>query len=65
MSTPLLVRSARLGWAFSFISNMPKIPYTKPTLTFAAQLSQLKQRGLTVEDDNKCLFLLETISYIG
>jgi len=42
---------------------MPKVPYTKPALTFVDQLQQLKNRGLTIEDDNKCLFLLETISY--
>jgi abortive infection bacteriophage resistance protein len=42
---------------------MPKVPYAKPALTFAQQLSQLKGRGLNVEDDSRALHLLETISY--
>jgi abortive infection bacteriophage resistance protein len=42
---------------------MPKIPYTKPVLTYAAQLQQLKDRGMTVADDAKALYLLENISY--
>src|ERR1700731_695127 len=41
----------------------PKIPYTKPALTYAAQLQQLKDRGMTVTDDAKALHLLENISY--
>lgn len=42
---------------------MPKVPYTKPALTFAQQLQQLKDRGLVIEDDKKAVFLLENISY--
>jgi abortive infection bacteriophage resistance protein len=42
---------------------MPKIPYTKPALTFSDQLQQLKNRGLEVEDDIKAIHLLENISY--
>lgn len=39
------------------------IPYSKPALTFQAQLQQLKNRGLVIEDEAKALFLLENISY--
>ncbi|WP_299513405.1 Abi family protein [Mucilaginibacter sp.] len=42
---------------------MPRVPYSKPPLTFNDQLQQLKNRGLIIERDSKCLFLLETISY--
>jgi abortive infection bacteriophage resistance protein len=42
---------------------MPLIPYTKPALTYAAQLQQLKVRGLVVANDPQALHLLETISY--
>jgi len=42
---------------------MPGVPYTKPALTFAAQLQQLKDRGLNVENDSKAIHLLENISY--
>ncbi len=42
---------------------MPRIPYTKPALTYSEQLQQLKSRGLIIEDDAKALFLLENISY--
>jgi abortive infection bacteriophage resistance protein len=42
---------------------MPKVPYTKPALSYADQLQQLKDRGLIVESDKKALHLLENISY--
>lgn len=42
---------------------MSKTPYTKPALTFAQQLQQLKDRGLVIEDEQKALHLLEVISY--
>jgi abortive infection bacteriophage resistance protein len=42
---------------------MPPVAYTKPALTFAAQLQQLKNRGLVVENDTKAIHLLESISY--
>jgi len=42
---------------------MPKVPYTKPALSYIDQLQQLKDRGLVVENDSKALHLLETISY--
>jgi len=42
---------------------MPRVPYTKPALTYADQLQQLKNRGLIVENDAKALHLLENISY--
>lgn len=42
---------------------MPKVPYTKPALSFQDQLQQLKNRGLVIENDPKAIFLLENISY--
>lgn len=42
---------------------MRKVPYTKVALTYAAQLQQLKDRGLIVPNDAKALHLLEAISY--
>lgn len=42
---------------------MPRVPYTKPALSFQDQLQQLKNRGLVIEDDQKAIFLLENISY--
>lgn len=42
---------------------MNKVPYNKPALTYAEQLQQLKDRGLHVNDEDKALHLLETISY--
>ncbi len=42
---------------------MPRVLYTKPALTFDDQLQQLKDRGLTIENDPKALHLLENISY--
>jgi abortive infection bacteriophage resistance protein len=42
---------------------MPKIPFVKPPLDFAQQIQQLKSRGLVIEDEQKALHLLETISY--
>lgn len=42
---------------------MPRVPYDKPALDYAGQLKQLKDRGLTVENDAKALHILEKISY--
>ncbi|MDF2456208.1 MAG: protease [Cytophagaceae bacterium] len=42
---------------------MARIPYTKPSLTYADQLQQLKDRGLIIESEEKALHLLENISY--
>ncbi len=42
---------------------MSKAPYTKVPLTYAAQLQQLKDRGLIIDDEPKALHLLENISY--
>jgi abortive infection bacteriophage resistance protein len=42
---------------------MTKVPYSKPALSFAEQLSQLKERGLIFENDAKALHLLQVISY--
>lgn len=42
---------------------MTKVPYTKLALTYTQQLQQLKDRGLTIENEAKALHLLETVSY--
>jgi abortive infection bacteriophage resistance protein len=42
---------------------MPRVPYTKPALDYSAQLKQLKDRGLIIENDAKALHLLEHLSY--
>lgn len=42
---------------------MPRIPYSKPSLSYSQQLQQLKDRGLNIESEKKALHLLENISY--
>ncbi len=42
---------------------MRRVPYNKPALSYADQLLQLKQRGLTIADKPKALHVLEVISY--
>ena len=42
---------------------MSKVPYSKPALTYAAQLQKLKDRGLLVPNQAKALHLLEAVSY--
>ncbi len=42
---------------------MSKASYTKPALTYAGQIKQLKDRGLKIENESKALHLLEVISY--
>lgn len=42
---------------------MSKIPYRKPALSYQDQLNQLKNRGLTVQNEVKALHLLEQVSY--
>jgi abortive infection bacteriophage resistance protein len=42
---------------------MSKIPYTKPFLSYVAQLSLLKSRGMMFADEAKALHLLEKIGY--
>ena len=42
---------------------MGKILYNKPALTFEEQLSQLEGRGLTIENKDKALHILQNISY--
>lgn len=42
---------------------MSKAPYTKPALNYIAQLQQLKNRGLIVDNEPKALHLLEVVSY--
>jgi abortive infection bacteriophage resistance protein len=42
---------------------MAKTSFSKPFLSYAAQLQLLKDRGLTIDNDNKALYLLEHVSY--
>lgn len=42
---------------------MGKTLYNKPALTFEEQLIQLEERGLTIENKDKALHLLQNISY--
>ena len=42
---------------------MTKVPYIKPALTYAAQLSQLKDRGFIIDDEQLFLEILEKKSY--
>jgi len=42
---------------------MNKVPYSKPPLTYNEQLQQLKKRGLSFDNEDKALHLLEVISY--
>ena len=42
---------------------MSKVPYKKPALSYADQLSKLKQRGLVVQNEAAFLDLLEKKSY--
>jgi len=37
--------------------------YKKPAITYQTQLQQLKNRGLTIENEEKALHLLENLSY--
>ena len=42
---------------------MNKVPYNKTALSYAEQVQQLKNRGLTIENEPKALHLLEVVSY--
>jgi len=42
---------------------MAKVAYSKPALSYAQQLQQLKDRGLTIDNDAKALHVLEHVSY--
>lgn len=42
---------------------MTKIPFNKPPLTYAQQIRQLKDRGLSIDNDEKASHLLQSISY--
>ena len=42
---------------------MSKLPFSKPALTYEQQLKQLIDRGLDVEDQQRAIHLLESISY--
>jgi len=46
-----------------FIPPMKKIPYTKTPKTFEEQVQLLKDRGLTIDNEEKAIRVLETISY--
>lgn len=50
------------GKLFIFIA-MAKVSYTKPALSYADQLQQVKSRGLIVTDEKEFLRLLEMKSY--
>lgn len=64
MSTPLPIRTGRLGWAFYFWRiSMAKIPYKKLPLSYQDQLSQLEKRGMQIPNKAKALHLLEMVSY--
>ena len=63
MLVPLPVRSGRLGQAFFFLFKMSKIPFNKPPLTYSQQLELLKERGLIIQNEEKTLSLLSSISY--
>jgi abortive infection bacteriophage resistance protein len=43
---------------------MPRISYKESDLDYEGQLQRLKDRGLTIENDDKVLHLLENISYL-
>jgi abortive infection bacteriophage resistance protein len=42
---------------------MSKVPYSKSFLSYTAQLSLLKSRGMVFADEEKALHLLEKIGY--
>jgi abortive infection bacteriophage resistance protein len=42
---------------------MSKTIYSKPVLTYKAQLASLKSSGMSFDDENKALYLLEKIGY--
>jgi abortive infection bacteriophage resistance protein len=42
---------------------MAKAPYSKPALSYAGQLQQIKHRGLQVGNEARALHLLEYVSY--
>lgn len=50
------------GKPFIFMP-MVKVPYPKHLISFADQISLLKQRGLSFKDEAKALHLLQNISY--
>lgn len=42
---------------------MSKVPFNKPPLTYSQQVQQLKDRGLLINNEQKALHLLESVSY--
>ena len=62
MLTPLPEDQRAQGGRFIF-RYMPPIPYTKLPLSFVNQLSQLKNRGLLIQNEQKVIHLLEKVSY--
>ncbi len=40
-----------------------KVPYSKPALSYEAQLQQLKDRGLVISNPEKAIHLLRVVSY--
>ena len=41
----------------------PKQPYTKPALTYADQVAQLRSRGMTIDDEDTAKFYLQHLNY--
>jgi abortive infection bacteriophage resistance protein len=60
---PLPVRTAQSGGAIYFYHTMQKNAYTKPFLSYQAQISLLKSRGLLFADEIKAMHLLKRIGY--
>lgn len=42
---------------------MSKIPFSKPALTYTEQIEQLVSRGLVIDNNERAIHLLESISY--
>ena len=62
MLPPLPTRTAQSGEAI-YLYIMQKAVYIKPFLSYQAQISLLKSRGLKFADETKALYLLKRIGY--
>ncbi len=61
---PASRQNSALRVSFLFLySLVTKIPYPKQLISFANQITLLKQRGLVFADETKALHLLRNISY--
>ena len=45
------------------MASIPKIPFSKPSLSFEQQLEQLKARGMQIEDDTNAILSLSHLNY--